>query len=810
MRPEHLNQALLAHRRSATTRLLRAVSNLVEMARRGTLPANASWILDSRLVFLAKPGSSTPRPIRVGEVWRRLVAKRLLHDQRDRIRQVCLESRQCGVAMPNGTDALVHLRRCLEKVATASSDCFVVLDLDLRNAFPRFEWRGIRDAVQDSCPALSAWTRWCHGQTARIQLPNGEWYTCDRGAEQGDPLGPVFCALVLKQVAERARIAVEEAGGWVWDLWYMDDGQVALRPHDAALYLRAFDAALAEVGGTRVAGGEFKSTAHVCGSPAARASLPASWSQGVEESCKILSGPPPKVLGVGIEGHTLDEQFRNASSTVSKVCAALQEMEDPAAELALLRMSTNACRVVHLLRAAGSELDIPDVATFDEGIDDALSSVLGGPILGLALEQAAFGAREGGLGLRRSADMRLPAFLASRVASRGLAASLASSLPGDLRVPLFTCWDAQVSGAQGDFEKGLEPGVAAVVRQTLQEAASQSQRSASLLAEGQSPPQHNPHSSERERTEIALLVEPGAEDPEHPMHGEQNLQTRLCNLGGAGRVKALRASLEARHDWPGIRRFDDLCSPETDHSWLWLLATPTGDEVRGQEFVVATRLRIGADVVATEQQCRCCGGILDVRGHHALRCASGESTRGHNRVANTLLCLASLSDGTSCAEPRGLIASRPALRPADVLTTAAFGRGAALDVSIVSPDATGAGSDPCVASVAKKMRKYSSVLDELVEAGLDYRPVTWSCWGRPDAATSAVVRSMAVAAARRRGLASPAALACRTNALIGAQIWRRAAAMVLACQGASVPGDIDALLPLVDGVDIEDEGVAEV
>ena len=98
----------------------------------------------------------------------------------------------------------------------------------------------------------------------------------------------------------------------------------------------------------------------------------------------------------------------------------------------------------------------------------------------------------------------------------------------------------------------------------------------------------------------------------------------------------------------------------------------------------------------------------------------GESTRGHNRVANTLLCLASLADGSSCAEPHGLIASRPALRPADVLTTAAFGRGAALDVSIVCPDATGAGSDPCVASVTKKMQKYGEVLDELLEAGYHY------------------------------------------------------------------------------------------
>ena len=183
---------------------------------------------------------------------------------------------------------------------------------------------------------------------------------------------------------------------------------------------------------------------------------------------------------------------------------------------------------------------------------------------------------------------------------------------------------------------------------------------------------------------------------------------------------SVRTTLQDRGDWSGVRLLDDLRAPDTDHSWLWLLATPTGDEVRGQEFIVAVRVRIGADVMAAGQPCRCCGGILDAKGHHAMRCAPGESTRGHNRVANTLLSLASLADGASCAEPRGLVASRPALRPADVLTTAAFGRGAALDVSIVSPDAAGAGSDPCVASVRKKLDKYRSVFEQLLEAGYDY------------------------------------------------------------------------------------------
>ena len=86
------------------------------------------------------------------------------------------------------------------------------------------------------------------------------------GAEQGDPLGPAYCGLVLIGCARAGRAAVEAAGGWVWDAWYMDDGQVILPPAFAATYLRAFDAALAVVGGAWVAAdGKFKSMARLAG-----------------------------------------------------------------------------------------------------------------------------------------------------------------------------------------------------------------------------------------------------------------------------------------------------------------------------------------------------------------------------------------------------------------------------------------------------------------------------------------------------------------------------------------------------------------
>ena len=108
--------------------------------------------------------------------------------------------------------------------------------------------------MDEHAPELGPWTRWCHAAPAQVQLPNGAWVECDRGAEQGDPLGPAYCGLTLIRCAEAGRAAVAAAGGWVWDAWYMDDGQVLLPPTFAACYLRAFDAELAIAHGVAACG----------------------------------------------------------------------------------------------------------------------------------------------------------------------------------------------------------------------------------------------------------------------------------------------------------------------------------------------------------------------------------------------------------------------------------------------------------------------------------------------------------------------------------------------------------------------------
>ena len=154
----------------------------------------------------------------------------------------------------------------------------------------------------------------------------------------------------------------------------------------------------------------------------------------------------------------------------------------------------------------------------------------------------------------------------------------------------------------------------------------------------------------------------------------------------------------------------------------------------------------------------------------------------HNDVRDNVFDLARLADTTAEKEVLGLLDTAPGLRPADILTSAVSpGRVSALDVGVAAPGARHAGAD-CTESMRRRKRAvYARYLDALAAEGVDYQPLTWSCWGREHPDTTAVLTQLARRAARRRGVASHAPLLRRARAGIGAALARRAAAMLRAC-----------------------------
>ena len=126
---------------------------------------------------------------------------------------------------------------------------------------------------------------------------------------------------------------------------------------------------------------------------------------------------------------------------------------------------------------------------------------------------------------------------------------------------------------------------------------------------------------------------------------------------------------------------------------------------------------------------------------------------------------------------------------------------AALDVCIASPDAAGAGVDACASAAVRKEDHYSVVLDELKAEGVVYKPLVWTCWGRPSPDAQAALRTLSFVAARRLGLCDARGLEQRARALVAAMLWRRAAAMVLACLRRATAEEVQEALQAPDSGD---------
>ena len=343
-------------------------------------------------------------------------AKGLCHDQAGPLTAEMLAANQYGVALPGGADLLIHTRAVIE---AALEDDMALVDLDMENAFPSVTWAAIDSAVAELAPALLPWTRWCHRGPVRVWLPSGQAYYVDRGIEQGDPLGPAYCGLVMGRIARDARIT---AGGPLVDLWYLDDGQLVLPAHRVGAYLRAFDARAALDGMQRSRGerADIKSEVRLPGRSAAEAATMFNDAY-VGDSCTIADwGAAHKVLGAMLGSREAAvAHFEERAAKADELRKAIAEIGDPATELVLLRLCADVAKVTHLLRAGTVSVDEPALAEFDRAVTRALSRCLGGDIGHLAAVQASCSvhAMEGRL---RAADLGCGAVLTRR--SRRLSA----------------------------------------------------------------------------------------------------------------------------------------------------------------------------------------------------------------------------------------------------------------------------------------------------------------------------------------------------------------------------------------------------
>jgi hypothetical protein len=187
------------------------------------LPAVARDLLfGGSLVALRKPSGGI-RPIVMGDVLLRLLAKALSVEHGGSFRDFLAPLGQLGVAISAGAESIVHATR----VALQSHPDWVVLQLDFENAFQRISRELILQELSAHFPMLVPYFLMRYGRPTVLQMTGDRRIYSSSGVQQGDPLGPFFFAVGLAAVLREAYQGSTTEGDLVSQclrLFYMDDG----------------------------------------------------------------------------------------------------------------------------------------------------------------------------------------------------------------------------------------------------------------------------------------------------------------------------------------------------------------------------------------------------------------------------------------------------------------------------------------------------------------------------------------------------------------------------------------------------------
>ena len=104
--------------------------------------------------------------------------------------------------------------------------------------------------------------------------------------------------------------------------------------------------------------------------------------------------------------------------------------------IGIYRICADVSRVSHLLRVDGASLAEEALFDYDAAMGSFVDWTLGGDLPPHALDQAALGVSQGGLGFRRAAGLAGPAFVASRVEARPFVSHLLGAMNKTLKKSL--------------------------------------------------------------------------------------------------------------------------------------------------------------------------------------------------------------------------------------------------------------------------------------------------------------------------------------------------------------------------------------
>ena len=195
-----------------------AVLDVVNLFARGEAPTSiAPYLCGASLLALKKKDDGI-RPIAVGEILLRLVAKCLCRLSSQKAASL-LVPLQVGVGIPGGCEVVSH---ALNGLVASVGDTTSLAILEVKNAFNTLHRSSYLRQVAEQFPELLRWAEFCYSQPSWLKFGNSLVLSAC-GVQQGDPLAPLLFAITIHPIIVALKNQFPDLA---CNVGYLDDGSI--------------------------------------------------------------------------------------------------------------------------------------------------------------------------------------------------------------------------------------------------------------------------------------------------------------------------------------------------------------------------------------------------------------------------------------------------------------------------------------------------------------------------------------------------------------------------------------------------------
>lgn len=443
IRPLHLQQLTTKQTAEAGSRLLSALTALCHHAAAGHIPDAARNAFFGASLIAIKKKQGGLRPIAIGSSYRRLTG-RLVAKRTTASLSSQLTPTQLGVGAPLGCEAAVHAVRKYTHTNRGNDE--LIVKVDLSNAFNSVTREVVLSQVSQRCPSALPLVRQAYAQPTPLFISDCAIWSC-RGVQQGDPLGPLLFALAIDPIIQNLRSPL--------NIWYLDDGTLAGPADSVTADISTLLPSLQRIGLT-VNCQKCELTRLDDTQAAANINIPAL------PDAHTVPLHSLSLLGAPIHTEGLTDALEDATQSSRRMIERVDGISSHLAFFLLSRYSV-VPRCTYLMRAAPTYLAPEILRRIDDTIRTAISSICNIDLPEESWIQASLPTRLGGIGIRRTEDVALPAFISSMSATQELVGQITSRSNDDgptLLAPALTAFidlirpqDAQDFSAESPLQQ---------------------------------------------------------------------------------------------------------------------------------------------------------------------------------------------------------------------------------------------------------------------------------------------------------------------------------------------------------------------